>query len=33
VVLTGTLSLTAPLTVLADDAPHDERTWPHIGEH
>ena len=33
VVLTGTLSLTAPLTVLAEDAPHDERTWPHLGEH
>jgi ATP-binding cassette subfamily B protein len=28
-VLTG--SLTAPLTVLADDVPPDERRWPHLG--
>ena len=28
-VLTG--SLTAPLSILADDAPPDERRWPHLG--
>jgi ATP-binding cassette, subfamily B, bacterial len=33
VVLTGSLSLTGPLSVLADDAPTDERTWPHIDDH
>ncbi|MET0782363.1 MAG: ABC transporter ATP-binding protein [Microbacterium sp.] len=33
VVLTGSLSLTGPLSVLADDAPADERTWPRLGDH
>jgi ATP-binding cassette subfamily B protein len=30
VVLTGSLSLTAPLSVLADDPPADEPAWPHL---